>query len=82
MENKIELIQDKLKIQNEVMLSDVLAFLKTQRDNVLKSKSSNTVKLFNCKELSLAKNYILDSWDLSTPFLKDQKQEIHDKIFQ
>lgn len=69
-------IVEKNKLAEPPMLNDVLAFIKIKREESMSLKCSNIVKLFNVKEIGIIKNQVLDYWDLSKPYLKDQNEQV------
>jgi hypothetical protein len=69
-------ITEKTKIADPPMLNDVLAFIKIKRDESINIKCSNIVKSFNVKEIGIIRNQVLDYWDLSKPYLKDQNEQV------
>lgn len=69
-------VVDKQKVAEPPMLNDVLAFIKIKREESINLKCSNIVKLFNVKEIGIIRNQVLDYWDLSKPYLKDQNEQV------
>ena len=67
---------DKMQIPEPPMLNNVLAFIKIKREESINLKCSNIVKLFNVKEIAIIRNQVLDYWDLSKPYLKDQNEQV------
>ncbi len=62
----------KAKRFREPMLNDVLEWFKLNKETT----GSNLLTMFIEGEFSKNRNLVIDSWDLSKPYLKDQSPEL------